>query len=132
MEKMTEEQKQLVLKTLCEGLPYGLLCDRLGQPRKLLSVSQYKEYCVELDNGEYIPNEYEIDEIKPYLRPLPSMTEEERIEYNIIKCSICSEEVYDYVGFVDWLNAHHFDCLNLIEAGLALEAPEGMYITKSL
>jgi hypothetical protein len=29
--------------------------------------------------------------------------------------------------YVDWLNAHHFDYRGLIEKGLALEAPEGMY-----
>ena len=28
---------------------------------------------------------------------------------------------------VDWLNAHHFDYRGLIEKGLALEAPNGMY-----
>jgi predicted AlkP superfamily phosphohydrolase/phosphomutase len=28
---------------------------------------------------------------------------------------------------IDWLNAHHFDYRGLIEKGLALEAPEGMY-----
>jgi hypothetical protein len=28
---------------------------------------------------------------------------------------------------MDWLNVHHFDYRGLIEKGLALEAPEGMY-----
>lgn len=28
---------------------------------------------------------------------------------------------------IDWLNAHHFDYRELIEKGLALAAPEGMY-----
>jgi hypothetical protein len=28
---------------------------------------------------------------------------------------------------LDWLNAHHFDYRGLIEKGLALEAPKGMY-----
>ena len=28
---------------------------------------------------------------------------------------------------IDWLNSHHFDYRGLIEKGLALEAPEGMY-----
>ena len=28
---------------------------------------------------------------------------------------------------IGWLNAHHFDYRGLIERGLALEAPEGMY-----
>jgi hypothetical protein len=28
---------------------------------------------------------------------------------------------------IDWLNAHHFDYRGLIEKGLAIEAPSGMY-----
>ena len=28
---------------------------------------------------------------------------------------------------IEWLNKHHFDWRGLIEKGLALEAPEGMY-----
>ena len=29
--------------------------------------------------------------------------------------------------YIDWLNTYHFDYHGLIEKGLALEAPEGMY-----
>ena len=29
--------------------------------------------------------------------------------------------------YLDWLNAHHFDYRGLIEKGLALVAPDGMY-----
>ncbi len=156
MEKMTENQKQIVLQALCEGLPYGLLCDRLGVAKKLFSVSPYVVYCLELDNGEYMPSKYKLDDIKPYLRPLSSMTEEERKKL----FSLCTfAENSDWEGKVTelyvieiahrydpthnsdnsfkiwgvdmrpiyWLNEHHFDYLNLIEAGLALEAPEGMY-----
>jgi hypothetical protein len=28
---------------------------------------------------------------------------------------------------IDWLNVHHFDYRNLIDKGLAIEAPDGMY-----
>jgi hypothetical protein len=31
---------------------------------------------------------------------------------------------------LDWLLAHHFDFRGLIEKGLALEAPDGMYKTE--
>ena len=31
------------------------------------------------------------------------------------------------VRLIKWLNSHHFDYRGLIEKGLALEAPEGMY-----
>lgn len=30
-------------------------------------------------------------------------------------------------NLIDWLNTYHFDYRGLIEKGLALEAPEGMY-----
>lgn len=69
-------------------------------------------------------------EFKPYLRPMSSMTEEEK---ELMKGSvICFNELegnstlFDEIG-LDWLLAHHFDFRGLIEKGLALEAPEGMY-----
>jgi len=35
--------------------------------------------------------------------------------------------IKEVIEFVNWLNAHHFDYRGLIEKGLALKAPEGMY-----
>lgn len=63
-------------------------------------------------------------QIRPYLRPMSSMTEEER-KYK----DLCFK--YDYLAweYTDWLNEHHFDYRGLIKKGLALEAPEGMYDT---
>lgn len=76
--------------------------------------------------------------IKPYLRPMSSMTEE---EYNSMSWEGCNHVINYSVkhGFqfveitsftieiLNWLNAHHFDYRGLIEKGLALEAPEDMY-----
>ena len=69
-----------------------------------------------------------IKSIKPYLRPMSSMTDDEKKEYvNFF------EDIDGYVYSIDatieidWLNAHHFDYRGLIEKGLALPAPEGMY-----
>ena len=130
---MTQEEKQLLLKDLCARLPYGVICNRLGQAKKLLSVSPYKVYCLEFDNGEYMPGEYKVEDIKPYLRPMSSMTEEEKKEYT----SYCFEQPFlqkdktPNLGSVpmciDWLNVHHFDYRGLIEKGLAFETPKGMY-----
>ena len=85
---------------------------------------------------------------KPYLRPMSSMTEEEfeslkeysGLKYEQLdlasyqngtyKClDFYLSEVPSYVVILvfDWLNAHHFDYRGLIEQGLAIEAPEGMY-----
>lgn len=69
---------------------------------------------------------YLINHTKPYLRSMSSMTEEERREYNKIKCLICPDDAFNYAEF-DWLMAHHYDVRNLIERGLAIEAPVGMY-----
>jgi hypothetical protein len=100
-------------------------------------------YTYELDYG--VPVEF----IKPYLRPMSSMTEEELNEcvcqsgIKDIECTnwqdIPKEKQFEArlnhaiavfltdSNNVDWLNAHHFDYRGLIEKGLALEAPEGMY-----
>ena len=78
--------------------------------------------------------------IRPYLRPMSSMTEEEFKKWrklvdlrreptkDIFDTAILSFKNIDEV--TDWLNSHHFDYRGLIEKGLALEAPEDMYKTE--
>lgn len=76
-----------------------------------------------IHNEEY-DRTWDIEYCKPYLRPISSMTEEEKIDY---------QAFFDYNGveypeeYIDWLNAHHFDYRGLIPMGLALEAPNDMY-----
>lgn len=79
-----------------------------------------------------------IYDIKPYLRPMSSMTKEEKYTYrHMLGATLNSEGesimfvyVEDFPAVIDWLLAHHFDYRGLIEEGLALEAPEGMYKTE--
>lgn len=67
----------------------------------------------------------------PYLRPLSSMTEEERKFYNrTCEYSENDEFFYPTRDTFDWLNAHHFDYRGLIPMGLALEAPKDLYKTE--
>lgn len=78
-----------------------------------------------------------VDFIKPYLRPLSSMTKKEREEYKKFDDFGASTLVkYEFPEFIlvmpafkriDWLIAHQFDYRGLIEMGLALEAPKDMY-----
>lgn len=99
-----------------------------------------KGYTYELDYG--VPVEF----IKPYLRLMSSMTDEERLELSRLtddkfkfylyttKPEIICYEKYNYLEglkVLDWLNANHFDFRNLIGKGLALVAPEGIYETKT-
>ena len=105
---MAPEDK-LLFKDLCARLPYGVKV-KCGSEILTLNVNWLQMF------------QYHLDEIKPYLRPMSSMTEEEEREF---------EETLQYTQYTlesyDWLNAHHFDYRGLIPAGLALEAKEGMY-----
>ena len=124
---MTQEEKQLLLKDLCAGLPYGVIAkenDGVNEnDNKLLDIDMF-DRCINYD--------YTIDDIKPYLRPMSSMTEGEILEFIQIGDSflrIGEKKLICILSLkqMDWLNAHHFDYRGLIEKGLALEAPEGMY-----
>jgi len=88
----------------------------------------------------------QIEEVKPYLRPLSYMTEKEEEElgkkynFNINSDSIsikyhsdgcwdddCQPGFEDYRWLETWLIIHKFDYLGLIKDGLALVAKKGMY-----
>ena len=75
-----------------------------------------------------------VEDFKPYLRPMSSMTEEENEEFEelFISYSISRDRNCVYhssrgdlnLEIIDWLNAHHFDYRGLIEKGLAVEVTE--------
>ena len=119
---MTQEEKQLLLKDLCARLPYGVKVNFRSNIEVLCEVHIYQS--VQTVVGERgILYDIDMPNVKPYLRPMSSMTEEEYEEFG-----------YDVLRYTprefDWLNKHHFDYRGLIEKGLALEAPEGMYKIK--
>ena len=73
-----------------------------------------------------------ITEVKPYLRPLEDMTEEELKEFYIIEYScehpmVWKKPQYNWrftVNGIDWLNKHHFDYRGLIPKELAIKVTE--------
>ena len=116
---MTQEEKQLLLKDLCTRLPYH--------------CRVFYEYVDNLDNKTYgyslTLNTWCINEliaekaiVKPYLRPMSSMTEEEMTEYKHFVAF--SGNPTGSANFIDWLNAHHFDYRGLIKKGLAIKVTE--------
>jgi hypothetical protein len=131
---MTKEEKQLLLTDLCARLPYGVMCKiqtRFVFEDGTLRRGSYDEI-LDLDTVTDI-NEWketgELEKFKPYLRPMSSMTEEEEKEYfgYYFFEKNCFANTCGAYRLLEWLNAHHFDYRGLIEKGLALEAPEGMY-----
>lgn len=127
---MDKIEKELLLKDLCWRLPYGVVCKiSYTFNNETTNWEDVESTCddiitkINFDTKEVFSDwlsEYSsIDDVKPYLRPMSSMTEEEKEEY--INTFLTMWDA------VDWLNARHFDYWGLIEKGLALEATEGMY-----
>ena len=126
MKELTIEDKQLLLKDLCARLPYGVYVWYLIMDGIERATIMHGNHLYNL-----MENRSAWKDFKPYLRPMSSMTEEENIEYQktlkVIQDIERTLHWCDTKDTFDWLNAHHFDYRGLIEKGLALEAPEGMY-----
>ena len=128
MKIMTQEEKDLLLKDLSGRLPYGVKCTTKSSWNGIYPIEGCKDNKVFLDCPVYDEgdDEWMIESIVPYLRPMSSMTDEEKIEYHNL-CYNYYSVYFDTTESIDWLNAHHFDYRGLIEKDLAIEAPEGMY-----
>ena len=136
---MTQEDKELLLKDISGRLPYGLIVQ--------ISLFRNDGRKRDLDLDPHVTeNIWElIDKYHalPYLRPMSSMTEEEKkefqsffpgcfgdqwldIEEGTIEIFECSSTMtlylYDFERMIDWLNAHHFDYRGLIEKDLAISS----------
>lgn len=130
---MNEQEKELVIKDLSARLPYKVkfsfnLLDEKKQEIvntvcTLFSVNT-DGYCEALEVSGHIP----LDFVKPYLRQIRSMTEEEWEKYKRMLCDVGFTEFYKTADkILDFLYKNHFDCRGLIPMGLAEIAPEGMY-----
>ena len=129
---MRQEDKELLLKDLCARLPYvvKIKCNDDTEPYTLLSINWNKEIVLigfEID-GIYATSKEKISNIKPYLRPMSSMTEEERKEYELLANRCITNSVgfihFDVQELIDWLLKNHFDYNGLIPKGLAIEVTE--------
>ena len=113
---MTQEQKHLLLVDLSARLPYQPICE---------FTDTEDDFCIATAALGYSLRDFIAGKvlIKPYLRPMSSMTNSEVVERNILFYSgpECKYQLND------WLDEHMFDYRGLIPMGLALEATEDMY-----
>lgn len=129
---MTQEEKELLLKDLCARLPYGVKFGigsaKLG--RYDLTDIDVKKEKVRYSNGLYA----DLERCKPYLRPMSSMTEEEKRHISKMMCLRTYDNgvVYDmtypvYTPYyvmedcLSYLCSIHVDYSGLIKKGLAVE-----------
>lgn len=134
---MKQEEKNLLIEDLCSRLPYGVIVcvehdwfeDEVPPYDCELNV---KNHTI-LNN--FFENPLSCDlTIKPYLRPMPEMTEEEHSELSKMMnddslfTGDAVKTVCLHCGVViDFHNKKHMDWRGLIEKGLALPAPKDMY-----
>ena len=149
---MKKEDKELLLNDLHARLKYQVKGLHREQVRTLVNLGLGGCYRVDSYEAWF---DLDSNQFKPYLRPLHSMTEEEKEELQKIideklngglepddiyyawalydstgiENMIGGERFYfdGMIAIYDWLNEHYFDYRGLIKKGLALEAPEGMY-----
>ena len=105
---MNKEDKQLLLQDLCARLPYGVICDIYND------ISTIKE---KLLFGGVAHFADDTICVRPYLRPMSSMTEEELKEFQKFR----DISPLDWLTVAhDWLLSKHFDIRGLIPKGLAI------------
>lgn len=115
---MTQEDKELLLKDLSARLPYKVIGKYSWKGRKSynkeLTGNLYDELKSSWDSTED-------SKFLPYLRPMSSMTEGEKVDY---------QAFFNYNGveypeeYIDWCNKNHFDYRGLIPKGLAIAVTE--------
>lgn len=150
---MTEKERLLVLSDLSARQCYGVMLKRVGSYRytaELHHIEPNSSLPIYIDRGEYMPAPYAVEDWKPLLRKISSMTESEKDElfrefndkYAIISsyCIDCNnhwsiKSREEPIGFpsvqydsmrdvIHWFYKNNFDINGLIEKGLAEEATE--------
>ena len=141
---MTQEEKQLLLQDLSARLPYGVIVrhadciidDNYNETGEfhytkgyLYDICRMDDMTTTIIESEGKREGYEhislLERTVPYLRPMSSMTEEEKEE--LIKNFWGSHTAKDTFEELSWYLSKHLDINELIPKGLAIEAPEGMY-----
>ena len=143
---MTQTEKELLLKELCMRLPHGVNVATPFGTGLLTSVRLNNSVeKIGVNNDPVLIRMFSANDVKPYLFPLSSMTEEQfeelkafadlTYEGNTLELvewdSTCDktlefwlEEIPSYcvIKVFDWLNKNHFDYRGLIPMGLANDA----------
>ena len=149
---MTQEQKDLLLKDLCARLPYGVKCE--VQEDEFTYIGTLCKLEIDNANGNLLDFEESVSglewqvylsEVKPYLFPLLSMTDEQCEELNnlIHEHFILDDGFNEGISFktygdilvwldekpinqcyfiFDYFNKNHLDYRELIPMSLALDA----------
>ena len=114
--------KEKLIRDLCARLPYGV---KVLYDNKVFSIDYVSSIHEEIKLDTRDNYTINVSDVKPYLFPLSSMTEEQKMflkQQNWCIAISTSGTVETTVEGFDWLNKNHFDVNNLIPIGLAIDA----------
>lgn len=144
---MTQTEKELLLKDICARLPYGVIVETPKGKGHVCDINlTIFGYEFGVNVNPTIRDNFSINNVKPYLFPLSSMTEEQKREFykffeegitesanetrqwlrtkrpdeTMRPITIAYVMVHKLV--IEWLLKNHFDYSGLIENGLAIDA----------
>ena len=120
---MRQEDRDLLLKDLCARLPYGVKVNTIQGDFTIIGLTTERVFTTCETEGCH--NDFPIECVKPYLFPLSSMTEEQKMflkQQNWCIAISTSGTVETTIEGIDWLNKNHFDYRGLIPMGLAIDA----------
>ena len=136
-----EEKKDLLLRDLCARLPYGVKV-KLGDNPNIFDLEYRIKFAVMYGDSDKLEDILDIINIKPYLFPLSSLTEEQRNNicellldtqkkfspYGEINTKVCDNLFISSVkqsnALINYCLTNHLDINGLIEEGLAIDATE--------
>ena len=158
---MTEANKKLLLIELCARLPYNVTCqftwtycNETTDGEEVVAKENDNIRNIDIHTKEIQADYYgewvDLENCKPYLRPISSMTDEEMDKlFDILNIDKDGKDedwikINDVLGIkfffptgkwvehvalaYDYLYSIHLDFRGLIHLGLAFPAPTGMYV----
>ena len=132
--------KELLLKDLCARLPYEVKVEYKGEEYDVLGIAHGRLVLCKPFMSHTLNEHPLVEEVKPYLFPLSSLTEKQRSEisqllidtqntfspYGEINTKGCDNlfvcSVKQSNALINYCLMHHLDINGLIEKGLALDA----------
>lgn len=137
---MKQEDKELLLKDLSARLLYGVKIQYEIYENDIFIIDSISALFEEIKLYTFDKFIVDVSEVKPYLFPLSSITEEQWMDtpyanlnrnftFDSFKCgcSTLAFQTYEVdlryvVDFINWCYKNHFDVNGLIPMGLAIDA----------
>lgn len=122
---LTEQEETLLFNDICMRLTYGVKVaemedDALNGAYEVLSANK-ETMTIGFNTPSCLIRCYRnMEMVRPYLRPLSSMTKDEEKEYNKTLCIIKGHGSFSTIESFEYLLSHGFDVHDLIPKGLAI------------